>query len=139
MNLALARSAKDAGVKIYVLISSAGVSSKSMIPYSKMKGELEEAITSLDFDKTIFLKPGLIVGPRNDSRPPEYLMRAVATGMGKISGNKLKDFWAQDADVIGKAAVAAGLLAHEGKAPEGKVWNIAQADVVRLGRTEWRT
>lgn len=126
-------------MKIYVLISSAGVSSKSMVPYSKMKGELEEAITALDFEKTLFVKPGLIVGQRTDSRPPEYILRAVALGMGKISGGRLKDFWAQDADVIGKAAVAAGLLAHEGKAPEGKVWSVGQADVIRLGRTEWHS
>ena len=33
--------------------------------------------------------------------------------------------------------MAAGRIADEGKAPE-KFWVLEQADVVRLGRTEWK-
>lgn len=151
LNVALAKAAKDAGVRVYVLISSAGVNSKSYMPYSKMKGELEERITEIGFDKTVFVKPGLIVGSRNDSRPPEYILQVIAKAMGRISGGSLKDFWAQDAEVIGRAAVVAGLLALEGKTltptqsdvvqsgPQDKVWNVTQSDVVRLGRTEWNS
>lgn len=124
---------------MYVLISSAGVNSKSYMPYSKMKGELEEAIAEIGFEKAVIVKPGLIVGKRNDTRTAEAVLRTLAQGMGRISGDRLKDFWAQDADVIARAAVSAGLLASEGKAPEGKVWNVYQNDVVRLGRTEWRS
>ncbi|KAK5004901.1 hypothetical protein LTR28_008342, partial [Elasticomyces elasticus] len=43
LNLALARAAKENGVSIYVLVSTAGASHKSMFGYTKMKGELEEA------------------------------------------------------------------------------------------------
>lgn len=43
----------------------------------------------------------------------------------------------QDQKVIGRAAVAAAKLAQEGKAPS-KYWVLEQADVVRLGRTEWK-
>lgn len=139
LNLALARAAKDAGVRVYVLISSAAVNSKSMMPYSKMKGELEEAIAEIGFEKTVLVKPGLIVGPRSDFRPPEYVLQVVARAMGSISGSALKDFWAQDAEVIGRAAVVAGLMACEGKSPEGKVWYVGQSDVVRLGRNEWKS
>lgn len=49
----------------------------------------------------------------------------------------LKDFWAQDADVVAKAAVRAGLDAVEGKEKE-KFRILTQADIVRLGRTEWK-
>lgn len=139
MNVALAKASKDAGVRVYVLISSAAVNSKSYMPYSKMKGELEEAITEIGFEKTVFVKPGLIVGSRKDSRPPEYILQVMAKAMGRISGGSLKDFWAQDAEVIGRAAVVAGLMASEGKAPEGKVWYVTQSDVIRLGRTEWKS
>jgi hypothetical protein len=45
-----------------------------------------------------------------------------------------KDSWAQDADIIAKAAVRAAMLARDGKV-EKKVWILAQADVVRLGRS----
>lgn len=67
----LAKKAKEAGVKVYVLISSAGVSTNAMFPYSRMKAELDEAVKALDFEHTVLVKPGLIGGSREDSRPPE--------------------------------------------------------------------
>ena len=46
-----------------------------MIPYSKMKGELEDSVNALGFDHTIIVRPGLIVGGREDSRPAEFAIR----------------------------------------------------------------
>lgn len=64
-------------------------------------------------------------------------MRKVASFFGSISGNRLKDFWAQDADVVAKAAVRTGLDAVDGKETE-KFKILSQSDIVRLGRTEWK-
>lgn len=101
----------------------------------KMKGELEDAVKALDFEKTVIVRPGLIVGVREDSRPPEAGLRKLANLMGAVSGGALKDFWAQDAEVIGRAAVSAALQAEQ---REEKVWVVGQSDVIRLGRTEWK-
>jgi uncharacterized protein YbjT (DUF2867 family) len=136
LNLELAKAAKAAGVQTYVLISSGGANANSKMPYPKMKGELEDAVKALGFKHTVILRPGLIVGDREDSRPPEFVIRKIAGFAGHFLGNKAKDFWAQDADVIGKAAVHAGLQCLEGKREEGD-WLVCQADIVRLGRTEW--
>lgn len=100
-----------------------------------MKGELEEGIKALGFEHTVILRPGLLVGAREDTRAAEAVLRGIANAAGSIS-NGLKDFWAQDAVTVGRAAVNAGLQALEGRKP--KVWDIGQADVVRLGRTEWK-
>jgi uncharacterized protein YbjT (DUF2867 family) len=137
LNLALAKSAKEAGVTTYVLISAAGASSSSRLPYSKLKGELEDEVKKLEFKHTVILNPGLIVGQREDSRALESGFRTIANAIGSISGNKLKDFWAQDAHVIARAAVSAGLQILEGKKEPG-VWTIGQAEIVKLGRTEWK-
>ncbi|KAL8786643.1 MAG: hypothetical protein Q9213_002672 [Squamulea squamosa] len=133
LNLALAKTAKDSCVKTYVLISSAAVSSKSRFPYSKMKAELEDAVKALDIPHTVILKPGLLVGQRQDLRLAEAALRTVAKGLGTISKGWLTDWWAQDADVIGRAAVAAALECAEGKRAKG-VWIVGQSDIVRLGR-----
>jgi len=138
LNLELAKAAKDAGVETYVLISSGSASATSRMPYSRMKGELEEAVKNLGFKHCVIVRPGLIVGGREDSRPPEFVMRTIANAIGSVSRNKLKDFWAQDADVIAKAAVHAGIQCIEGKREEG-IWLLGGADIVRLGRTEWKT
>lgn len=101
-----------------------------------MKGELEEAVKALDFEHTVILRPGLIVGAREGSRATEGVFQGVASFMGKFSTG-LKDVWAQDADVIGKAAISAGLKALDG-GDVSKVWIVGQSDIVRLGRTEWK-
>ncbi|KAI9764198.1 MAG: Protein fmp52, mitochondrial [Candelina submexicana] len=142
LNLELAKAAKERGVKVYVLISVATMTKNAMLnrmfAYPRMKAELEDAVKELGFEHTILVKPGLLVGDRDDSRPAEAALKSVAQLMGAISGGVLKDFWAQDADVTGKAAVIAGLRCLEGQAPTGKVWEVGQKEIVRLGKTEWK-
>ena len=130
--------AKEAGTKVYVLISGAQSSSKSRFGYTRMKGEIEDDVKALDFEHTVIVQPGLISGKREESRPAEAVIRGVAGILGKVSTHWLKDGWAQDADVIAKAAVTAGMMAAKGEAPSGKLWELKAADIVRLGRTEWK-
>lgn len=65
------------------------------------------------------------------------MFRKIAGAAGSLS-DKLKDFWAQDDEVIARAAVKAGLEALKGVDGEEKVKILGQADIVRLGRTEWK-
>lgn len=67
LNLELAKVAKSKGVKNYILVSSLGASSDSMLPYLKMKGELENEVIALNFDKTVILRPGFLLGKREGS------------------------------------------------------------------------
>lgn len=131
----MARAAKEAGTKVYVLISSTGATKDSNIAYSRMKGEIEEDVKALGFERTVILRPGLIAGTREESRPMEAAARFMAGFAGKIHSG-LKDGWAQDADVIGKAAVNAGLKALEGDVPEGseKVWVLFGNDIIKVAK-----
>lgn len=137
LNIELAQAAKDAGTRVYVLISAQGASTTSSIAYSKMKGQIEEDVKAIGFDHTVILQPGLIAGHREETRMLESVVRKIAAIAGMISTHYLKDGWAQDADVIAKAAVSAGLKAVNGEAPN-KVWVLKGADIVRLGRAEWK-
>ena len=136
LNLSLAQAAKENGVQVYVIISSGGVSRKSPFPYSRMKAELEDAVKELKFEHTVILKPGLLLGKRVNSRPPEAFFQGIAAGMGALS-HRLTDFWTQDADVVGKAAVAAARRCASGERKGGE-WVVHQSEIVRLGRTEWK-
>lgn len=62
-----------------VLISSGGSSSSSVFPYTKMKGQLEDAVKEIGFDHVVILRPGLLVGERaaHDVRAPEYAFRKL--------------------------------------------------------------
>ena len=135
LNVEMARAARDAGTKVYVLISSSGASTTSSIPYTKMKGQIEEDVIALGFERTVILRPGLISGTREESRPLEAAARYLAGFAGKLHSS-LKDSWAQDAEVIGKAAVNAGVRALEGNVPEGseKVWILHGNEILQVGK-----
>lgn len=60
-----AKAAKENNVEDYVLVSAYGADPKSKIFYSKMKGELEEAVKQLHFNKITIFKPGML--ERKDS------------------------------------------------------------------------
>ena len=135
--LEIAKSAKKAGTTTYVLISGTGASPNAMFAYSKMKGEIEEHIKELGFEHTILVRPGLIAGERAERRVAEAAIRKIAAGLGRISTTWLKDGWAQDADVIARASVAAALRAEKGEIKH-KVTILTQAEIIRYGRTEWK-
>ncbi|KAJ8114596.1 hypothetical protein OPT61_g3562 [Boeremia exigua] len=132
LNLELAKAAKEAGVDTYVLISGSGANSQSRFAYIQMKGQLEDDVKALGFKHTVLVRPGLILGGRQDSRPAEFAVQTVAK-LFRSASPKLTDFWAQDAATIARAAVNAGVQCVEGKKEEG-VWELNQADIVALGK-----
>ncbi|KAL5315095.1 hypothetical protein ACEPPN_017746 [Leptodophora sp. 'Broadleaf-Isolate-01'] len=132
LNLAVAKAAKAAGIKLYVLISAAGTSTTSHFAYPKIKAELGEAIKEVGFEKTVFIKPGMIVGTRDNAKPLDGIVRGAAWFSGVISGGHWKDIWAQDAEFIGRASIVAGLeaVARDGPA----VRNVGHEDIMKLGK-----
>ncbi|MCO6460807.1 MAG: hypothetical protein J5I59_05350 [Saprospiraceae bacterium] len=64
--LTFARKAKEGGVRVFSLVSAMGADSKSFIFYSKMKGQLEEAILRIDFQHTFIFQPGMLNRPDSD-------------------------------------------------------------------------
>ncbi|KAK5078706.1 Protein fmp52, mitochondrial [Lithohypha guttulata] len=133
LNVDLAKKVKEAGVQTYVLISAGGADATSVFGYQKMKGETERDIQALEFQHTVFVRPGLITGRREGSRPAETALKWIADGLGYVSGGLLKDGWAQDGDVIGRAAVRAGLKAQRGEYKD-KVHIVQMKEILELGR-----
>lgn len=136
LNIELAKAARsrtDSPTSTYVLISSSSASTSSWFPYVRMKGEIERDVLALNFPHTVILRPGLIGGRREESRPAEAAIRWIADVMGAVSGGLLKDFWAQDADVIGRAAVRAAFKAQRGEYP-GKSTILHGKEIMELGK-----
>lgn len=75
--------AKAVGVKNCVLISSMGVSEKSMIFYSRMKAQLDERAKQMDFDKLVILKPSMLDGDRKEKRSGEKFGIFILNLIGK--------------------------------------------------------
>lgn len=137
LNIELAKAARAAGVRTFVFISGVGVRGMlaKHVPYSQMKVGVEDAVRDLDFDHGIIVRPPMILGERETSRPAEGLMQNFFRGLRRVHQG-WGDFFGQDAEVIARAAVHAAQLAEEGKAPS-KYWTLEWEEIVRLGRTEW--
>ncbi len=72
------------GVKTCVLVSSAGASAKSPVFYSKMKGELDEAVEKLGFEQLVILRPGQLWGDRKEKRSSEKMALKVMFALNKM-------------------------------------------------------
>jgi uncharacterized protein YbjT (DUF2867 family) len=140
LNVELAKAAKAAGVQTFVFVSSAGTRGLigGQFPYSKMKQGVEDAVKELAFDQAVILRPATILGEREVAHSGESWINGTVRGLGKWFGQGAQDRLGQEAEVIGRAAVHAAMLAAEGKAPE-KYWVLEGPEIVRLGRTEWKS
>jgi uncharacterized protein YbjT (DUF2867 family) len=87
--LSVARLASRYGTPSFVLNSALGANPGSRIFYNRVKGELERDLAGLDFASLTFVRPGLIGGEREESRPAE---RAALVLLG-ILGPVLPRVW----------------------------------------------
>jgi uncharacterized protein YbjT (DUF2867 family) len=72
--LAFANAARGAGAQRMIAVSSVGASAKSSNFYLKTKGETEDGLRALSFDRVDIMHPGLLTGgSRPDSRPGEAI------------------------------------------------------------------
>lgn len=63
-NFAFARAALAAGARRAGLVSAMGASAASRVFYSRVKGELESAMSDLGFEGIVIARPSLLVGDR---------------------------------------------------------------------------
>lgn len=75
----LAGSARRAGARQFLLVSSVGASPRATNFYLRTKGEAEQAVSSLGFDRVDIFRPGLLTGDRRGPvRPVERMMIALS-------------------------------------------------------------
>ncbi|MCH5715628.1 NAD(P)H-binding protein [Niabella hibiscisoli] len=81
--LAFARAASLNAVPAFVLVSAGMANPKSLVFYSRMKGELEQAILALSFESLTLLRPGLLSRPGTD-RAGEKISESVLHFFNKL-------------------------------------------------------
>jgi len=71
--LQIAQLAHAQGARRFLLVSALGASASSRVFYSRVKGELEDAISSIGFEQLVIARPSLLDGDRAESRPGEHI------------------------------------------------------------------
>lgn len=83
-----AKAAAENGVEKYSLVSSAGADYQSKVFYSRLKGELDEAVKELPFEVITIMRPSILSGERNEHRLGEKVGLFLANIFTKIPGLK---------------------------------------------------
>lgn len=93
--LQCAEAAAHNGVKTLVLVSSAGANPDAKAFYTRMKGELDEAVLRLPFRRHIILRPSLLLGKRGEVRNFEAFAQYLAPFVTRYLFKKYRPITAQ--------------------------------------------
>ncbi len=74
----MAQLAFNLGARHAILVSSAGASRQSGNFYLRVKGEVEDALEKIGFDRLDIMQPGLLIGERGERRPVEAIAQRLA-------------------------------------------------------------
>ena len=118
-NLNFATKAKENGIENYVLISSIGANAKSRIFYTRMKGELDEAVKKLNFKNLAILRPSSLTGERKEKRPAEIISIPVLNFLTRFM---LKKYRPIKDETVAQAMINAVLKPN----PEKTIWEAVE-------------
>ena len=109
------------GTEHFLVVSAMGANARSRIFYSRVKGELEEALQRLSFKGLSVFRPSLILGNRKEYRLKEEISKRLSSAFAFAVPGKYKPIVAAD---IAKAML---MTAHAG--PAG--FRIYESDEIR--------
>lgn len=72
-----AQIAKENGIPTFVLVSSAMANPASSLFYMKMKGQLEEAVKALNFDRTLIFQPPSLIRKNTDRAGEKFGVKFI--------------------------------------------------------------
>ena len=84
--VSFAKAAKAKGARVFVHVSSLGASPRASSFYSRVKGETEAELEKLGFESVYALRPSILDGDREESRPLERVGLAFARALGPVLG-----------------------------------------------------
>ena len=104
--LDIARAALSAGVKGIAVVSSVGASARTSNYYLRIKGEMEEGILQLPFERKAIVRPSMLLGERKEKRTGEMVGKVVMTAFKPVLIGKLMKYRAIHGRDVAKAMIA---------------------------------
>jgi len=88
--LKIAQAAYNNGANNFSVITSIGANKRSLFFYSRVKGELEEALKEIPFRSLLIFRPSMIIGKREEYRLGEELGKVIMKYIGFLLPSKIK-------------------------------------------------
>src|SRR4051812_25774991 len=106
--------ARRSGVATLVLVSSVGANALSSNFYLRTKGEAEDAVARLGFERLRILRPGLLLGARADRRAGERAAQRVMPWLSSILVGPLRAYGSIAGRTVGTGMVGTALAGEMG-------------------------
>jgi len=106
-----AKAAVANGVQSYILVSSMGANARSFVFYSRIKGELEDAIALLNFKSSMIFRPSILDGGRQEKRAGEKIGLAIS---GFVTTFMLKMYAPTPVDILAAKMIHSSLEPIDG-------------------------
>jgi uncharacterized protein YbjT (DUF2867 family) len=111
--LNLSKIAKENQSKKFLVVSSLGANAKSLIFYSRVKGEAETALKKLSLPHLFIFRPSLLLGNRQEHRAGEKTAASVYKVLAPIFSGPLKKYKGVEAKKVANAMVQMALAIEE--------------------------
>ena len=117
--IAFATAAKKAGADHFLTVTAVGANANSSVFYSRVKGEVERDLASMNFKRLDIMQPGLLLGDRKDRRPVETLLKWIAPGTDLLMQGPWRRYRSIEAQTVAKSLVlltthtASGRYVHQ--------------------------
>ena len=92
--------------KQFLLVSSLGADSRSGVFYSRVKGELEDALKVLSFGALKIFQPSLLLGARTEVRAGEAIAQKILPALSPLFRGPLRKYKAIEGSDVAAAMVA---------------------------------
>jgi uncharacterized protein YbjT (DUF2867 family) len=106
--------AKQTGVKRFYLVSVQGVSPQSMVPYLKVKAEVEKVLKNHAFQALYVYRPSLLIAAREELRLTELVLQRVSRPMLPILQRYIPGRAPVRAEQVAQAMLVDALQGEEG-------------------------
>jgi uncharacterized protein YbjT (DUF2867 family) len=128
MVIDFAQRAKNAGVKRFAVVSSIGANPKSGNFYLRTKGEMEEQLKAIGFERLVIVRPSLLLGNRIEKRLGEDIGKILYNVFRFLFIGPLSKYRGVQAVDVAKAMI---VLVSKG---QGTV--IAESNVLKMFSNE---
>lgn len=78
------------GAKQFLFVSSMGADEKSLVYYSRVKGEIEKALSDLHYSTLIIVRPSMLAGERENPRMGEKIGKVFMEFFAPLMPDKYK-------------------------------------------------
>uniref|UniRef100_A0A663LPY6 Protein HTATIP2 n=1 Tax=Athene cunicularia TaxID=194338 RepID=A0A663LPY6_ATHCN len=103
--------ARAGGCKHFVLQSSQGANQHSRFLYLRVKGEVENLVQAVGFDRCTILRPAVLLCKRQESRPGEWMAQQFLGVVARV----FPTAYSVPVEVVARAMVASVLQPDKGK------------------------